>query len=118
MKNELDITVVILTLNEEANIPFALENVKGFCRDVVILDSFSTDATVAIAEAYGARVFQRKFDNFSCQRKHALEQLPITSEWVLVLDADEYLSDKLKEEISRVLPSSSCDAYVMKRRFY
>jgi len=118
MKTGLDITVVILTLNEEANLPFVLENVSGFCREVVILDSFSTDSTVAIAESYGAHIFQRKFDDFSSQRKHALEQLPIMSEWVLVLDADEYLSDELKEEIASVLPSSSCDAYLMKRRFY
>jgi len=118
MKNSPDITAVILTLNEEVNLPFALKNLEGFCQDVVVLDSFSSDATVALAKAYGARVFQRKFDDFSSQRKHALEKLPIHSEWVLVLDADEYLSEELKEEISSVLPESPHDAYVMKRRFY
>lgn len=118
MTQNLDLTIVILTLNEEANLPVALANVKGFASTVMILDSYSNDSTVSISEANGATVFQRNFDDFSSQRKYALEQLPIKTEWVLVLDADEYLSNELKAEIASVIPASSYDAYMMKRRFY
>lgn len=118
MKNTLDITVIILTFNEEKNLAFALQNIKDFCSKILVLDSFSTDSTISIAKSYGAQVFQRKFDNFSNQRKYALEHLPISTKWIFMLDADEYLTDELKEEISRVLPSSQYDGYVIKRRFY
>ena len=79
MKNTLDITVIILTFNEEKNLAFALQNIKDFCSKILVLDSFSTDSTISIAKSYGAQVFQRKFDNFSNQRKYALEHLPIST---------------------------------------
>ena len=68
----VDLTVVILTFNEEVNLPYALENLKGFAGEVVVLDSHSTDRTVDIAKSYGARVYTRTFDDFSRQRKICL----------------------------------------------
>jgi len=117
-KNKL--SVVILTYNEEKNLPYALENVKDWADEVVILDSYSTDKTIEIAESYRAKVHYRKFDNFSAQRKYALNELPIKNDWIFVLDADEYLTDELKDEISKLMKNEKDmkDAYFIKRRFY
>ena len=112
------ITVLILTRNEEKNIEYTLSNVEGFADEVVILDSFSTDNTVNIAKRYGAKVYFREFDDFSSQRQYALNSLPITGDWIFVLDADETLTEELKQEILAELPVTQLDAFVMKRRFY
>jgi glycosyltransferase involved in cell wall biosynthesis len=114
------ITVLILTFNEEKNLKYALENVKDWANEIVILDSYSTDKTVEIAKSYNAKVYYKKFDNFSAQRKHALNKLEITNDWIFVLDADEYLTEELKNEISNLMKdeNSMKDAYFIKRRFY
>lgn len=108
----------MLTYNEIENIPFAIDNVKKWASEIVILDSNSTDGTAEFCKEQGCKVFLRKFDNFSNQRKHALNELPIESEWVFVLDADELLTDKLKAEIEAEIENPKCDAYFIKRRFY
>lgn len=97
------LAVVILTYNEEANIAQALHSVAGWADEIHILDSLSTDRTVEISRQYGAQISQNKFVDYAKQRNHALEQLPIRSEWVLFLDADEWLPDALKQEISALI---------------
>lgn len=117
MKNE--ITVVILTYNEEVNIAQSVSNVMGWAQDVFVLDSHSSDKTIEIAEKLGAKTFYRKFDNYAKQRNYAIKELPINTEWMLFLDADEYLTEELKYEISEVLGSSTTkNGFYMKRRFY
>lgn len=118
MNEKADLTVVIITFNEEINLPHALENVKDFAAEVVILDSNSSDRTVEIAESYGARIYTRNFDNFSRQRKYALEEIPYFTEWLFVLDADELLTKSLKEEIRKTIGTTAKDAFYIKRRFY
>lgn len=113
-----NISVVILTYNEIENIPFAIENVKPWASEIVILDSYSSDGTVEFCKEQGCKVFQRKFDNFSNQRKYALNELPIASDWIFVLDADELLTDELKAEIESEISNPKFDAYFIKRRFY
>lgn len=113
-----NITVIIISYNEAPNIPYSLENVMDWAGEVFVLDSYSTDNTAEIAEKAGAEVFYNKFENFYTQRKHALEKLPITKEWVFFLDADEFLTDELKAEISEAVKSDEFDAYTFKRRFY
>ncbi len=112
-----DVTVIILTYNEELNLPHSLESVKDWANQIIVFDSFSTDRTVEIARGYGCEVFQNKFENYAKQRNYAL-QLPIRSEWVLFLDADEWLPLELKEEISRVVRSNPKEnGFYIKRRF-
>jgi len=113
-----DLTVVILTYNEEVNLPHALENVKGFAKEVVVLDSHSTDSTVEIAESFSARVYTRTFDDFSRQRKYALKEIPYITKWLFVLDADEYMTESLKQEIRGTIGNTDKDAFFIKRRFY
>lgn len=95
------ISVLILTLNEEKNLPACLEAVK-WCDDVVVFDSFSTDRTVEIARAAGARVIQRKFDNERDHRAVAL-QAGFKHAWVYNLDADEITTPELHAEMLRVV---------------
>jgi len=102
VKRATEVAVVILTYNEESNIAQALDSVCGWAHQIFIVDSYSTDHTVPIAGSYPCEVFQNEFENYSKQRNFALTQLPIKTEWVLFLDADEWLPDTLKTEISKI----------------
>lgn len=87
-------SVLILTLNEERSLPRCLESVAE-CTDIVVLDSGSTDRTVEIARAAGARVYTRPFDNFAGQRNYAQREIPFDHPWVFHLDADEQMTPEL-----------------------
>lgn len=92
------ISVLILTKNEATDIAGCLASVATLTDDVHILDSESTDDTRAIAEALGAKVTIRPFDNFAAQRNFGLHQLPLRNDWVLMLDADERPRQALIDE--------------------
>ena len=83
------ISAVILTLNEERNIVDCIRTLRTWCEDIVVFDSFSSDRTVELAKTEGARVFQRRFDNYANQRNAALNTVDYPGEWVLMVDADE-----------------------------
>lgn len=100
------LAVVILTYNEELNLAQALASVTGWANEVFIFDSQSTDRTLEIARAHGCHVAQNQFENYAKQRNHALDRLPIRTEWVLFLDADEWLPEALKQEISALIASN------------
>lgn len=114
----LDITVIILTFNEELHIRRCLERVSDVAREVYVVDSGSTDRTRDIAEEMGAKTVC--YDWPGCQAvqfNRALDNLDISTEWVLRLDADEYLTPELIEELHATLPSAPADvnAFVMPR---
>ena len=92
------ISILILTLNEEENLPSCLESLK-WSDDLVVLDSFSSDRTVGIAEAGGARVVQRKFDNWSAHQNWALDNIQFKHPWVYYSDADEVMTPELRDEL-------------------
>jgi len=96
----------VLTFNEKANIGRCLDSV-AWCDDVVVLDSFSTDRTRDIAIEKGARVVERRFDNYANQRNYALKEVQYKNNWVLMLDADEVVTDDLWREIELAL--SACE---------
>ena len=100
------ISVLILTLNEELNISRCLASL-GWCDDVVILDSLSSDETQKIATDWGARVVERPFDNYAAQRNFGLKEISYKHPWVLMVDADEEVSSKLVEEMKQVI--AGCD---------
>ena len=94
------LTVVILTFNETLHLRRALESARQISNDIVVVDSLSTDDTVAIAAASGARVLEHAWENnHSRQFNWALTQLPDSTQWVCRLDADEILSPLLVKEI-------------------
>ena len=106
----LDISVIILTLNEEVHIRRCIENVRSIAKQIFVVDCFSTDRTADIAKELGAEVHQHEWPgNQAAQFNWALENLPITTEWVLRLDADEYLTSGLITEMDEQLPKLSDD---------
>ena len=112
------VAIVILTYNEEANIAHALSNVVDWADEVFVLDSMSTDGTVSLAQQYECHVAEHPFEDYSKQRNYALDTLPIRSEWVFFLDADERLSDQLKKEITSLVATSPIEnGFHVKGRF-
>ena len=113
------ISILILTKNEEQDLPDCLKSV-AWCDDINVLDSFSEDKTVEIAEASGAKVTQRAFDNFASQRNFALENLPFKYDWIFILDADEIIPLILKKEIQLKLLNveENINGFRIRRRDY
>lgn len=111
------ISAVVLTKNEEKNIERCLRPL-AFCNEIIIVDDFSGDKTVELANKFKAKVYKHKLnDDFSSQRNFGLEKAK--GEWVLFIDADEEVSQQLEEEILNKLNLNSNDknlAYYIKRR--
>ncbi|MDR6567278.1 Glycosyltransferase involved in cell wall bisynthesis [Chitinophaga ginsengisegetis] len=95
----MKIAVVILTFNESLHLARCLENLRQITDELYVIDAFSTDDTVAIAERFGAKVFQRKWVNYANQFQWALDHCGIETPWVMRMDADEYLEPGLVKEI-------------------
>jgi len=98
MKTPLN--VVVLTYNEALNLTDCLASVADWAESMFVVDSGSTDRTVEIAEQFGARVFQHPFETHAKQWQWALDNLPLETDWVLGLDADQSLTPELAEEIA------------------
>ena len=98
------LSVITLAHNEAIHIARAIRSVSGIASQVFVVDAFSTDGTVEIARAAGAHVVQHEFVNYARQFQWALDNLPIETEWVMRLDADEAITPELAAEIERRLP--------------
>ena len=99
-----DVSVLILTFNEEKHIERCIKSVKFFAKDIFIIDSYSTDKTVEIAKSLGAKVYQNKWpNNHAIQFNWGLDNCPIKTQWVMKMDADEYVLPELAEEIKNKL---------------
>jgi glycosyltransferase involved in cell wall biosynthesis len=102
------ISIALITLNEEANLARTLESVQPLVRDgqgeIIVVDSGSSDRTLEIARAHGARVFSEPWKGFAAQKNSAMEKA--AGDWVLQLDADEALEKELADEIDRELGNS------------
>jgi glycosyltransferase involved in cell wall biosynthesis len=105
-------SVLLLTMNEAANLPRCLDALS-WCDDVVVLDSGSTDETLAIAKARGARILERPFDDFAAQRNYGLETAGFRHDWVLHLDADEVLTGPFVSELNRLDAPPGVDAFLV-----
>jgi glycosyltransferase involved in cell wall biosynthesis len=109
------VSLVIITLNEERNIARCIESAT-FAEEVIVVDSFSRDKTVTIAEKLGAKVIQREFKGYREQKQFAVSQAK--GPWILSLDADEALSPSLQFEIMDVLKNPQFDSYRAPRCSY
>lgn len=115
----LDLSVIILTYNEELHIGRCIQNIRHIAKEIFVVDSFSTDNTVSIAESLGAKVYQNAWENnHAKQFNWGLTNLPVTTKWVLRLDADEYLTAELIEELKRKLPclDKNITGIILKRK--
>jgi glycosyltransferase involved in cell wall biosynthesis len=113
------VSCLVYTLNEERNLPHCLDSL-GWCDDIVVVDSFSSDGTEAIARAAGARFVQHRFTGFGDQRDWSLTQIPLRHSWALILDADERVPPELVMEMGNRLQKVATDvaAFRVRRRFY
>jgi glycosyltransferase involved in cell wall biosynthesis len=119
MSKSLSVSCLVFTLNEEINLPSCLESL-AWCDDVVVVDSFSTDGTEAIARAAGARFVQHPFTGFGDQRNWCLDNVPLRHPWALVLDADERVPPDLAAELAAELVDvpEGVAAFRLRRRFH
>lgn len=104
-----DISAIILTYNEDKHIERCIRSLLPIVKQVFIVDSYSSDNTVAVAEKLGAKVFQNPFVNQAAQFQWGIDHCPIETEWVMRMDADEYLEQPLIDEIIRRFPHLSDD---------
>ena len=109
------ISVLILTKNEEQDLPGCLASV-AWCDDVHVFDSFSEDRTLEIARQAGAKITQRKFDNWSAHQNWGLANIPFKYAWVLYIDADERVSTGLREALMAFDQQGDAVAYEIQRR--
>ncbi len=128
---KLPVSLIVLTYNEGLNIESCLKSAVDWTEEIFIVDSYSTDKTLEIAKKYGAKIAQHPFKNQAEQFNWALDNLDIKNDWILRLDADEYLTEELKEEIGKLLKNISVNrrenqhesayavnGYCIKRRVY
>jgi len=108
-----DLSLVVITLDEEDNIEACIESAQG-AGEVIVVDSFSSDSTVEKARALGAIVYEREFISNADQKNWAMERA--TRPWVLILDADERLTPELREEIAGRIAAPDADGYWIYRR--
>ena len=104
IKRNNDISVIILTHNEEKHIARCIKSAKKYSNKIYVIDSYSSDKTVEISKSLNVSVLQNEFINYAKQFSWALNKINFTTEWILRLDADEYLEDDLIVEIKNKLP--------------
>lgn len=111
------LSVVIITGNEEANIRKCLEGIK-WADEIVIVDNMSSDDTVAICREYTDKIYSKKMDGFGAQKQYAIDKA--SCDWILSLDADEEISQELKDRIISILDNpSSYEGYsIWRKSFY
>jgi glycosyltransferase involved in cell wall biosynthesis len=113
------ISVLVLTKNEEQDLPECLQSV-AWSDDIHVYDSFSTDRTVEIAEQSGAHVCQRIFDNWAAHQNWGLHNIPFRHEWVFYIDADERVTPELAASVLRAVkvPTNNVAFRVRRRDFF
>ena len=112
------LSVIILSFNEETNLPACLDSLNGLRCSVFVLDSFSTDKTPQIAQDRGVSFHQHVFENYALQRNWSQTNLPIETPWVLHLDADERLTPELVTEINALMqaPPADVNGFMLRKR--
>lgn len=111
------LSVVILALNEERHIARCIESLRPFASKIFVVDAHSSDATRAIARSLGAEVHENTWVNYATQFNWGLDNLPIASQWVMRMDADEYVTPELARELQNLasLDESVTGLYVRRR---
>lgn len=116
----MKLSVVIITVNEEDRIEDALKSCAGIADEIVVVDGYSIDRTVEIAQKYGAKIYKNPFIDFGSQKNFALDKAG--NQWVLNLDADERISEMLEKELGQLKqkPDNEIDAdgFLIKRKTF
>lgn len=117
---KIPVSLIILTFNEEENIEHCLQSVSDLVDEIIIVDSFSTDKTIEICKKYTSKIFEHKFENQAKQFNWALDNVPVSNNWVMRLDGDEFLTGELKNELILLFNKTEKDftGIYLKRRVY
>lgn len=113
-----ELTVIVLTYNEEKNIAAVLQSVQNVTKNILVVDSYSTDATLSIVETMGIAYIQHSFENYSVQRNWAQANNPFKTEWVMHLDADEPITPELANWLQHDFDKekNSADGFMFSRK--
>jgi glycosyltransferase involved in cell wall biosynthesis len=111
----IPVSVVMVTRDEEMNIEDALRSAAD-AREIVVVDSFSTDRTVKICRQYTDRIYPHEWRGYARQKQLAVDLAQ--GPWVLILDADERITPELRDEIARILTDTDYDGFTMPRKNY
>lgn len=117
MEQKLPITAIIMTYNEERNLPDCLDSIKDFAGEIIVVDSFSTDRTIEIASKCAA-IYKNRFINQAKQFNWALENARIRNDWVLRVDADERWTPEGFYELRNIIENDSADGVYVKIKIY
>ena len=120
-KNLNLLEIIILTYNEEIHIERCITSLKSLTPKITVVDSYSTDRTIELAQYLGATVVQHQWKNYADQFQWGLDRFSSGSDWVMRMDADEYLEPDLQEEIPHLLESISSDVigvYIKRKVFF
>jgi glycosyltransferase involved in cell wall biosynthesis len=113
MSHSPSLSVAIIAHNEEKNLPRLLSSLK-FADEIVVVENDSTDQTVELAKNHGAKVFSHHWEGYANQRNFSITHT--TSDWVLIVDADEVVSEILATEIRQVITQNNRDGYLLPTR--
>jgi len=117
--NPLDLSIIILTYNDQLNIENCLKSICSVTDDIIIIDSYSSDDTLKICQSYCCKIYQNKFINQANQFNWAIDNIEAKYGWILRLDSDEILPGGLIEEISsRMGKEKGVNGYALNRRMY
>lgn len=108
-QQKIPVSAIILTFNEEKNLPECLASIAGWVDEIFVVDSGSTDATVQIAEKQGVQIIYHPFEDYSKQRNWTLDNLPIRNNWVLQLDADHRVTPELRDTLFKTFQTNTPD---------
>jgi len=111
----IELSAAIITKNEEQRLPDCLKSLS-FVNEIIVVDSGSTDRTVEIAKAFGCRVYVEDWKGYGPQKNSAIEKC--NDDWVLILDADERVTEETREVIIKTLKGPTADAYSFRRKNY
>ena len=115
---KLPVTAIVLTYNEKLNLQECLESVINYIDEIIIVDSFSNDETIQIADTYGIKWYQNKFINQSKQFIWALANVKIKNEWILRIDADERWTKEGFEELRNIIENNNADGVYVKMKIF
>ncbi|WP_058185583.1 glycosyltransferase family 2 protein [Terracidiphilus gabretensis] len=107
--------IIVLSFNSEDTLGATLSKAREISNEIFVVDSFSKDGTVVLAESFGAKVVQHPFEHYGAQRNWAIDNLAITSHWQLHLDADEVMDDKLVDVIRKLPEDTTINGYFIAR---
>lgn len=118
--SQLPLSAVIFTFNEQKNIETCIQSISGWCQEIFIVDSGSTDKTLEVCQKYTSLIFTHDYVDHASQWDWTLGHLPFSFDWIMPLDADHVVSEKLKIEISDALlkPEPNINGYYSRHRYF